>query len=95
VSDKDRTELSKTDPLDVEIPEYLIAELEVLPNAQNGQRKKQWSPENDAILLKYWGVKIQTDIASIIGLNVSTCRSRYRYLMKCKEEGREPKSYTE
>lgn len=57
--------------------------LELLESLQDSNEKPwaaRFSKEDDAILLKYWSVKKQSDVARIIGYSMNTCRKRYREL---------------
>ena len=62
------------------ISDELLQQLEALPKAVSGKPKSLFTPEEDAILLKYWGVKRQVDICKIIGKCVNACRDRYLVL---------------
>jgi len=69
----------------VEISAEMAAKLEALEDAHPGGPKHQWTAEEDAVLLKYWRIKRQVDVAELLGLDDNTCRYRYRDLMKQRE----------
>lgn len=64
----------------VEIPAEWLDQLEALEPTKPGNPGIIWTPEMDAVLLKYWPVKRQPDVAEILGVCVGVCRNRYRYL---------------
>ena len=67
-------------PFEAISPEKMEA-LEALQGADEKPWAASFSKEDDAILMKYWGVKKQSDISRIIGYSVNTCRKRYRELI--------------
>ena len=63
------------------ISEEMTKQLEALPDADVGKHF-EWTPEKDAILLKYWNVKRQSDICELLGITQNPARNRYRKLTK-------------
>ena len=61
--------------INVEIPQELIDKFDVLPD-----KKKEWTDEEDALLLKYWPIKIHSAVARLLGRPRSTTGDRYEYL---------------
>lgn len=78
----------------VELPADLIAELEAL-DEPFATKKTRWTDRQDAILLGYWEKKTKADVAKLVGLNESTCRTRYKYLQKQIAAGEQVKEYVE
>lgn len=68
---------------EVTIPPDIIAQLEAIPA---GHPSRRWSstPEQDAILLRYWPTKDKKNVAKILGVAESTARNRYRELTNGK-----------
>ena len=64
------------------ISQEKIEILESLTNSDEKPWAAKFSAEDDAILLRYWGVKKQSDIAKVIGYSINVCRKRYRELME-------------
>lgn len=63
------------------ISDELLQQLEELPIAKAGQKKMVFTPEEDQVLLKYWGVKKQSDIARVLSKSIGVCRNRYESLI--------------
>ena len=59
-----------------------LAMLEALPYKRP---RNEWTPEQDAILIRYWATREHLAVARIIGINPETCRKRYRELTEGKE----------
>lgn len=71
-------------PVEVEIPDDIRERLE--SQASGGHfNTRSWTPQEDAILLKYWPLTYTTAltkeaVAKEIGCHYSTCRKRYEEL---------------
>lgn len=63
----------------VDIDPRMLEELDALPDSR-GVLRHEWTPEQDAVLLKYWTVKRQVDVARVLGMCTNSCRDRYREL---------------
>lgn len=66
----------------IKIDPKKIAEFEELPDSQ----ASKWTPEIDAILLKFWGKKQKAAMAEKLGMPVGTLDHRYKTLMKAQDE---------
>lgn len=64
----------------VDIPADVLSQLEELPDRRNGSAPVPFTPEQDAILLRYWPRKPQEAVAKIIGFGVRKCKARYKEL---------------
>jgi hypothetical protein len=64
----------------VTIDPEMEALLEKLPDAKSGILGRTFTPEEDAILLKYWPVKCKRDIAKLLHCHENTARRRYKEL---------------
>ena len=51
---------------EIVISEELAKQLEALQDSKIGKHF-EWTPEKDAILLKYWNIKKQSDVCNILG----------------------------
>ena len=65
----------------IEIDESLIAQFEALPGAAP---QKEFTPEKDALLLKYWPIKNHAEVAKLMGYSTNTCLKRYRELSNAR-----------
>ena len=65
---------------EIELPADVLAHFAALPDAKPGHPKAVVTPEQDAILLKYWPVKRKDDVAAIVGHGRAWCRDRYKEL---------------
>lgn len=70
---------SSVNTSDTIIPDDLLKKLEAMPNKRNN-RFCEWKDWEDAILLKYWYVKRQKDIAETLGRAINICRDRHQLL---------------
>jgi DNA-directed RNA polymerase specialized sigma24 family protein len=66
--------------VDIVIDPAVLARFEALPDAIQGVRPREWTPEEDELLLRYWRGKNHEAVAKAIGVNVSTALKRYREL---------------
>ena len=64
---------------EIVISEEMTKQLEALPDTAVGKHF-EWTPEKDAILLKYWNVKKQSDVCGILGVTENPARKRYKKL---------------
>ena len=60
----------------------LLERLDDLPDRHSGARVAEFTPEQDAALMKYWKVKRQSDVARIIGFCTNVCARRYNELVE-------------
>jgi len=63
----------------IEIDAEMFEKLESLEDTRMNIGFK-WTPELEAVLLKYWPVKRKDDVAKIIGTYTQECRRKYREL---------------
>lgn len=63
----------------INIDSDIIAKFESLPEKQN---QGSWTPEKDALLLKYWPIKKCDEVANLFGKSVTACRDRYTKLSR-------------
>jgi hypothetical protein len=64
------------------IPDEIERALDALPNKRTPGIPRQWQPREDEILLRYWGIKRQQDVAKILQRCIHSCLDRYRILTK-------------
>ena len=64
---------------EIVISEELAKQLEALQDSKIGKHF-EWTPEKDAILLKYWNIKKQSDVCNILGVTENPARKRYKRL---------------
>ena len=74
-----RAEITIPDTL--EISDDMMAKIAEIEDTSKFQHK-QWSAEEDAILLKYWKVKNKSQLSKVIGVSETTARERYLKLTK-------------
>ena len=56
-------------------------QLDSLPEP-SGFNKRQWTSEEDSILIDYWNIRKHSDIARLLGVSKDTALARYRELVK-------------
>jgi hypothetical protein len=64
----------------VAIDADLLAALERAPDKKNQGLKYEWTPEKDAILLKYWETRLHRDVCRVLRCSVNTAIDRFRLL---------------
>lgn len=64
---------------EIVISEEMAKKLEALPDVKLGKHF-EWTPEKDAIVLQYYGIKRQVDLCELLGTTPNTLRARYRIL---------------
>ena len=74
--------MSKSEPIEIEIDEEMLAKFEALPEGGIGRNGYNWTAEEDALLLRYWPIKRKMNVARLLGPNETTCRERYRWLTR-------------
>jgi hypothetical protein len=84
-----RVTIEKPDGQSIDVDAEIVNRFEALQDARTGPPGFQWTPELDALLLRYWPTKNKQQVAKTIGCATGTCRDRYRYLT---EEGRDRKA---
>lgn len=62
--------------------EELRAALDALPNASKGPKAIEWSGVQNTMLLVYWPIKRQSDVAKVLGRPVGACREQFEKLTK-------------
>jgi hypothetical protein len=65
--------------IEVSMDAETLRRLEELPDAHS-TRKREFTVEEDAVILKYWPVKNKDDVSRILGLSENTVRNRYKEL---------------
>lgn len=78
----ERVTLPAIDGVEVEIDPDVIARLEALPDKQVGAIRRQWTPAEDAIILRYYPVKRAEDLGEVLKSSDKTIRRRYRMLTR-------------
>jgi hypothetical protein len=73
--------MSKSEKVEITIPEDLQERLDALPNKANPVWRV-WTPEMDAALLKYWPIKRHIDVAKALNISAGIALKRYRELME-------------
>ena len=73
-----------TSAVTVEIDEATLKALEALPDSRPN-RKAEFTPMQDAMLLRYWARKRKADVARAVGYSENVCRERYHELTAKKE----------
>ena len=66
--------------VDIAINPATLARFEALPDNSLGVRRRVWTPEEDAILVKYWPSKNKESVAKALGVDTNTARRHYREL---------------
>lgn len=66
--------------IDVQISPDLQAKLDAMPDKAPGARAHEWTPEEDAVLARYWGIKRQADVGALLGRGLNVCRRRWEFL---------------
>lgn len=61
------------------ISEEMLKQFEALPDVEIGKHF-EWTPEKEALLLKYWKVKRQSDVCKLLGVTENPARKKYREL---------------
>lgn len=67
---------------DVQISDDMLAKIEQVRETKPGKPRRQFTPEEDAILLKYWPVKNHDELAQVLGCSTTLALRRYRELTK-------------
>jgi hypothetical protein len=73
----------KTETTKKTLSDNLRSELEKLQNNNNG--KIEFTQEENNLLLEFWPIKLQSEIAKIFGMSENTLRKRYRELKKIED----------
>ena len=68
---------------DIEIDAGLLAQFEDLPDT--ARQTVKWTPQLDALLLKFWPIKNKEAVADAIGYCSYACRKRYKELTEKKK----------
>lgn len=59
----------------------LLEKIEALPDAKmGGAGRREFTPEEDEILLRFWKVKRKEDISKLLGVSENTARKRWEEL---------------
>ncbi len=68
--------------MNIESIEKIKMELDALPDLKSGPHfnERQWSKEEDELLLLYWPVKHHEQVAKALGVSSQTALKRYRFL---------------
>jgi len=64
----------------IKISKELEEAFDALPDGGPFKPAKEWTAEEDAILLKYWPIKKHSAVAIQLGVAENTARKRYREL---------------
>lgn len=70
----------------VNIPQDLMEKFEALPQGGSSNKGKEWTGEEDALLLRYWPVKNKEAVAKALGVHRNTAFKRYRELLEEENE---------
>ena len=76
----ERIHLERMDPVTVEISPEMQGKLDRYGNTKIGAPARQFTPEEDAALLKYYMVKRKDDLERVFGCCATTLRKRYNKL---------------
>lgn len=71
--------------VELEIPEDIDRAFEALPETQRWN-VHEWEDWQDKALVKYWPVKIHSEVAKLLGVSVGTALKRYRQLTEKKSK---------
>jgi hypothetical protein len=52
--------------------------LDSLPDVSTGRQKITWTDDEVKLLMEYWPIKNQIQVAKILGRAAGTCREKYR-----------------
>ena len=67
------------DKIIVEIDQDIIDRFEALEEPK--QVTGWWTPEREALLMKYWPIKRHAEVAKLLGKSDTTCRRKYEQLV--------------
>ena len=74
------------EPIDIPLSAEMQAKFETLPDVRwLGQR--DFTAEEDAVLLRYWPVKVKAQVAKMLGRSDRVCRDRFIELTRGDDEG--------
>jgi len=76
----ERIHLDRPAPVVVEISPEMLAKLDRCDDTKTGATARPFTPEEDAVLLKYYLVKRKDDLARVFGCCAETLRKRYNKL---------------
>ena len=71
----------KTEIQHFTISDEMRKKLESLTDSGNGNKKRQFTPEEDAIIKEYFPKKNKQELARILGMCENTMRERYKVLV--------------
>ena len=54
--------------------------LKKIEQLSKGSNRNPWTPEKEALLLKYWPTKNHQDLAAVLGVHVNTALNKYKEL---------------
>ena len=80
-----RIELVRQEPVTVEIPEEMREKFEALADTHNGRQGREWTPEEDAMILEYYLKKNKETMAEPFHCTSETLRKRYNKLIAMEE----------
>jgi len=74
------------DEIKVEIDEEILKAFDALPSAK-GPAEIDWTPQKDALLLRYWPIKKHTEVARLLGVCSTTALKALKRYRELKEKG--------
>ena len=81
----ERIHLDRPESVTVEIPPDMLAALEGCQDSVGGRNGKQFTPVEDAAILKYYPLKRKEDLARVFHCCAETMRKRYNTLIEMEE----------
>jgi len=70
----------------IEIDEETLRRFQELPDVKDSHPGWQPTPEQDALLLRFWPIKTHRSVAKALGVSYNTALRRYRELAGEKNE---------
>jgi len=85
------------EPVEVEIPQEFLQQLEALPDATSCRAGISFSAVDDEAIVRFYNTKTKTELSKLVGVNPYTGRKgcvdttlRKRYLWLCEQRGIAP-----
>jgi hypothetical protein len=67
-------------PVEIEYPPGILDKLKTLPKSHSGVYRRTWEPWEDDLIKTRWNDYVKQDIAKLIGVSITTLKSRWHEL---------------